>query len=177
MFDLDCLPSVAAVTSVDAAGLIDAIGAAARLEAATMARRLAAIAQLHRLRSVAPGSDERDRWSVDTWDCVCAEIAAAQGISRHRAAHLLDTALVLCEDLPTVAAVFAEGRVDYRVIAAVVSRTKLVKDEEDIARVDAVDRPATAVLEQAVDEETRRQDRLGSHRRRPAGQKRRAQRR
>ncbi|MET0698317.1 MAG: DUF222 domain-containing protein, partial [Mycobacterium sp.] len=136
MFDLDVLPPMSAVTSADDAGVIDVIGGSARFEAATMARRLAAMAELFHRR--VRQHRERDRLWVDVWDCVCAEIAAAQNISRHRASSLLDTALVLSDDLPKVAAVFAQGKVDYRVIAAVVSRTKLVKENEDVARVDAL---------------------------------------
>ena len=142
MFDIDILPSIYAVVAADDPGLVDAIGEAARLEAATMARRLAAVAELYhrRLRQ----DSERERLAVDVWALVCAEIAAAQRISRNRASSLLDTAVVLSEDLPKVAAVFAEGRVDYRVVAAVVSRVSLVKDDEDMARVDALLAPRVA---------------------------------
>jgi hypothetical protein len=143
MFDLNVLPPVSAVTSVDDAGLVDVIGETARLEAATMARRLAAIAELYH-RRVRQDAEQSDRLRVDVWDCVCAEIAAAQGISRSRASSLLDTAVVLSQDLPKVAAVFAQGKVDYRVVAAVVSRSKLVKREEDVARVDALLAPCLA---------------------------------
>jgi Domain of unknown function (DUF222) len=137
MFDIGVLPPVSAVTSVDDAGLIDVIGEAAQLEAATMARRLAAVAELYHRRQ-RQDAEQRDRLSVDVWDCVCAEIAAAQDISRGRASSLLHSAVVLSEQLPKVAAVFAQGRVDYRVVAAVVSRTGLIKGDEDVARVDAL---------------------------------------
>ena len=137
MFDVDVLPSVSAVVSADDAGLIDAMGAAASVEAATMARRLAAMAELYYRRERQHGA-ERDGLVVDVWDCVCAEIAAAGRISRHRASSLLNTAVVLRDELPTVAAVFATGRVDYRVIAAVVSRASLIREPEDLAQVDAL---------------------------------------
>ena len=136
MFDVDVLPSVSAVVSADDAGLIDAMGAAARVEAATMARRLAAMAELYFRRERQHGA-ERDGLVVDVWAGVCAEIAAAQRISRGRAAHLLDIAVTLRTKLPTVAEVFAHGRVDYRVIAAAVSRTTLV-NAGDAAGVDAL---------------------------------------
>ncbi len=136
MFEVGSLPAVSAVLAVDDTGLIDAIGAAARLEAATMARRLAAIAQLYHRR--ARQYTDRDRLVIDVQSCVAAEIAAAQHISRARAGYLLDEAVFLADHLPTVAAVFADGRVDYRVIAAVVSRTTLVTGDDDIARVDAL---------------------------------------
>lgn len=137
MFDVQALPPVSAVTSVDDAGLVDAIGETARFEAATMARRLAAVAELYH-RRLRQDAEQRDRLRVDVWDCVSAEVAAAQGISRGRASGLLNTAVVLSEQLPKVAAVFAQGRVDYRVVTAVVSRTGLVTDDEAVARIDAL---------------------------------------
>jgi Domain of unknown function (DUF222) len=142
MFDMGLLPSVSAVLAVDDAGLIDASVEAGSFEAAVMARRLASMAELYhrRLRQEA----ERERLAVDVWDCVCAEIAAAGRISRSRASGLLNTAVVLRNELPLVAAVFAAGRVDYRVIAAVVSRVSLVRDPEDLARVDALLAPRVA---------------------------------
>jgi Domain of unknown function (DUF222) len=143
MFDIDVLPPVSAVTSADDAGLVDVIGETARLEAATMARRFAAIAELY-YRRERQDAEQRNGYTVDVWDCVCAEIAAAQGISRHRASSLLTTAVVLRNELPKVAAVFAEGRADYRVVAAVVSRAWLVKGDEAMARVDALLAPRLA---------------------------------
>jgi hypothetical protein len=136
MFDIDLLPAVSAVLAVDDAGLIDAMGGAANLEAAVMARRLASMAELYhrRLRQDA----DRDGLAVDVWACVSAEIAAAGRISRGRADHLLDVAVVLRDKLPAVAAVFAAGHVDYRVAAAAVSRTTLVSTGADIARIDAL---------------------------------------
>jgi Domain of unknown function (DUF222) len=134
---------VSAVEAVDDAGLIDVIGAAARLEAATMARRFAAIGELYQ-RRLRQDAEQRDRFSVDVWDCVCAEIAAAQGISRGRASSLLNTAVVLSRQLPKVAAVFAQGLVDYRVVAAVITRTWLVKGDDDLARIDALVAPRLA---------------------------------
>jgi hypothetical protein len=142
MFDIDLLPPLCTVLAVDDAGLIDAGVEATRFEAAVMARRLASMAELYhrRLRQEA----ERERLAVDVWACVCAEIAAAQRISRGYASSLLNTAVVLRNELPKVAAVFAAGRVDYRVITAVVSRVSLVRDPEDLARVDALLAPRVA---------------------------------
>ncbi|MCV7228280.1 HNH endonuclease signature motif containing protein [Mycolicibacterium komossense] len=136
MFDIDQLPSASAVVAADDAGLIDAMGEAAKLEAATMARRLAAMAELYHRRERQHGA-ERNGLVVDVWAGVCAEIAAAQHISRGRAEHLLDIAVTLRTKLPNVAVVFAQGRVDYRVIAAAVSRTSLV-NAGDAAGVDAL---------------------------------------
>jgi Domain of unknown function (DUF222) len=142
MFDFDLLPPVSAVLAVDDAGLIDGMGEAGRFEAAVMARRLASMAELyHRRERQEP---QRERLAVDVWACVCAEISAAQRISRGYASSLLNTAVVLRNELPKVAEVFAAGRVDYRVIAAVVSRVSLVRDPEDLASVDALLAPRVA---------------------------------
>lgn len=136
MFEVDLLPAVSAVTGRDDAGLIDAIGESARLEAATMARRLAAIAELYHRRLAAEDAADRDQWQIDGWDAVAAEVAAAGRISRKRASTLIMTALTLRADLPKVAQRFAEGQVDYRVVATVVSRTGLVDNAEDMAKLD-----------------------------------------
>jgi hypothetical protein len=44
----------------------------------------------------------------------------------------------LWEQLPKVASVFAEGRVDYRVVSTIVSRSSLVTDDADMERLDKV---------------------------------------
>ena len=137
MFDIDLLPPMSAVLAVDDAGLIDGMGKAGRFEAAVMARRLASMAELYHRRE-RQDIEDRSGLAVDVWACVCAEISAAQRISSHRASALLNTAVVLRDELPTVAEVFAAGRVDYRVVAAVVSRVSLIRDPDDLARVDAM---------------------------------------
>ena len=137
MFDMKSLPRVGAVSELDTRGLIDAIGAAARLEAATTARRLAAVAELFDRRLHEVDASEREQWLIDGHEQVTAEVAAALGISSKRAAGLVRVATSLYERLPLVAAVFAEGRVDYRVIAAIVSRTELILDDADVARIDS----------------------------------------
>lgn len=66
-----------------------------------------------------------------------AEVAAALGISRARARGRLRYAIALRERLPRVAELFASGGIDFRVMAAVVSRTELVDDPALIAKIDA----------------------------------------
>lgn len=136
MFGIELLPSVSAVTARDDTGLIDAIGESAQLEAATTARRLAAIAELYHRRLAAEHPEDRDQWQIDGWDAVAAEVSAAQRISRTRASTLIMTALTLRDELPKVAAVFADGRLDYRVVAVLVSRSGLVTDDDDMANLD-----------------------------------------
>ena len=105
-----------------------AVGAWARVENAACARRLAAIAEeLERLRA-ADGSADRELWCIDNWDAVAASVAAAQNVSLGVASHQLSVALEL-RDLPRVGEVFAAGAISYRVVAAVIARTRLIRDD------------------------------------------------
>ena len=113
-----------------------AVGAWARVENAACARRLAAIAdELERLRA-ADGSADRELWCIDNWDAVAASVAAAQNVSLGVASHQLSVALEL-RDLPRVAQVFAAGAISYRVVAAVIARTRLIADDQARAKVDS----------------------------------------
>ncbi len=116
------------------AALIDGIGAAKRAESAAIARRLAAIGELDALRTVELA--ERRLWRTDPYEEVAAEISAAQNISRGRAGNQIATARALRDELPAVAAVFATGAIDYRMVDTIIARTENV--EPDIkAAVDA----------------------------------------
>ena len=138
MFDLAGLPAEAEVSALDTAALVDAIGAAARLESAVMARRLVAVAELFERRLAERDVAEREDWLIDGHAEVTAEVAAALGISRGRAAGVIRVATALRDRLPEVAAVFGQGRVDYRVVSAIVSRTDLIIDPAEVRRVDVV---------------------------------------
>ncbi len=125
-----------AFAAVDDAGVIDAITAAAREQNAICARELAAIGELYTRR--APQDDvDRETWAIDGHENVVAEIAAALGISRGRARGRLRYAIALCERLPRIAEVFAQGLIDFRLMAAVVSRTELVDNPDLVAKLDA----------------------------------------
>lgn len=80
---------------------------------------------------------ERAQWRIDGWDGVAAEVAAAQAISRRKAAAQIQTAVCVWEKLPRLAEVFAAGWVDYWVVALIESRTALI-EPEDRARIDAI---------------------------------------
>ncbi len=84
----------------------------------------------------ADGSVERDQWCLDNWDAVAASVAAAQNVSLGVASHQLLIADGLRKRLPRVAEVFAAGAISYRMVAAVVSRTRLIKDPDALAKVD-----------------------------------------
>jgi hypothetical protein len=135
MFDMD-LPEVGELTKLDDAGLVDAMRTAARLEAAIIARKFAAATELYQRRLAEQDAEDRAQWCVDGWEQVAAEVAAAQGISRGRAAGQLRYGLALAERLPKLGALFAAGEVDFRVIAAVVFRSELMVDNDALSRLD-----------------------------------------
>lgn len=118
------------------AGVVDAISDAGRAQNVACARELAAIGELYARR--APDDDcERFSWAVDGHENVVAEVAAALRISRGRARGRLRHAIALRERLPRVAEVFARGEIDFRLVAALVTRTEVVEDAELIAKIDA----------------------------------------
>ena len=130
------LQATASFTAVDDAGVVDAITAAAREQNAMCGRELAAIGELYARR--APQDDSgRLNWAIDGHENVVAEVAAALGISRGRARGRLRYAIALRERLPRIAQVFARGLIDFRLMAAVVSRTELVENPDLIAKLDA----------------------------------------
>ncbi len=110
----------------DTAALIDAMAVAARAESMAIAQRFEAIAALHRERC---RNEEAQFWHTDVFEAVAAEVSAAQNISRGRARNQVRSAVWLHERLPQVAAVFARGDIDYRVLQAVVARTENVEDD------------------------------------------------
>ncbi|MGV0809489.1 HNH endonuclease signature motif containing protein [Mycolicibacterium setense] len=107
-----------------AADLIDRVSAGARAESSAIAGRLAAIGELDSLR-------ERELvdsifWTTDPFEEVAAEISAALRISRHRAGTQIHHARVLRDKLPLVAARFAAGDIDYRIVRMIIARTGTV---------------------------------------------------
>lgn len=85
----------------------------------------------------AEGSADREQWCLDNWDAVAASVAAEQSVSLGVAAHQLLIAHALRERLPRVAEVFAAGAINYRLVAAVVARTRLIRDPDAMAKVDS----------------------------------------
>jgi Domain of unknown function (DUF222) len=125
-----------AFATVDDAAVVDAITAAAREQNVICGRELAAIGELYARR--APENDaNRLNWVIDGHENVVAEVAAALCISRGRARGRLRYAIALRERLPRIAEVFARGLIDFRLMAAVVSRTELVENPDLIAKLDA----------------------------------------
>jgi len=106
----------------------------ARVESAAIAGRLAAVGELYARRAVEWA--ERELWCTDPFEAVAAEVSAAQNISRARAGTQIRHARDLRERLPKVAVVFADGRVDYRMVATIINRCSNVNDDV-IAELDA----------------------------------------
>ena len=123
--------------ATEGTSLADGVGAWARVENAACARRLAMTADTLEARWAADGSAEREQWCLDNWDAVAAEVAAAQNVSQGVASHQLMVARALRDRLPRVAEVFATGAISYRLVSAIVARTRLVQDPEARAEVDA----------------------------------------
>ena len=136
MFEARTLSQVAPAAGVDDAAVVDEMTAAAREENAACARRLAWLGELWALRAP-EGDTERQDWAIDGFANVVAEAGAALGISRGRAAGQLHYAIALRERLPKVASLMATGAIDFRIMAAIVSRTDNVDDPEQITRLDA----------------------------------------
>ncbi|AQT81255.1 hypothetical protein B1R94_21355 [Mycolicibacterium litorale] len=124
--------------NVSADSLVEEIGSSARAENVACARRLAAVAELYRRRVVMVEDGQgRERWRIDPWDAVVAEVAAAQSSTSGAADSLVHVATCLHLRLPRVAAVFAAGTIDYRTVRLVVSRTLLAIEPEVLAAIDA----------------------------------------
>jgi hypothetical protein len=113
------------------AALIDGIGAASRAESAALAQRFALIGELDARRALE--LVERRLWRTDPYEEVAAEISAAQNISRGRAGGQINFARALRDGLPAVAAVFATGAIDYRMVDTIISRTDTVEPDRKAA--------------------------------------------
>ena len=106
----------------------------ARVANAACAARLTATADVLDAHMSADGSAEHEDWCLDNWEAAAAEVAAAQNVSPGVASHQLLVARALRERLPRVAEVFASGAISYRVVNAIVARTRLIQDREAMAR-------------------------------------------
>ncbi|ORB36724.1 hypothetical protein BST41_25275, partial [Mycolicibacterium porcinum] len=102
--------------------LIDQISAATRAESMAIAARLAAIGTLDRLREQELA--DSIYWRTDPFEEVSAEVSAAMRISRGRGSTQVHHARILRDKLPLVAARFAVGDIDYRVVRMIIARTE-----------------------------------------------------
>lgn len=131
VFERRC-PSV----TPESAALVDQIAAAARRENQQAAARLTAIGDLFALRYANAGPNAEGH-VVDTVTAVAAEVAAALNTTHLAASAQIGLAKDLRERLPLVAAVFAAGDINERVVETLVHRTGLVVDLGVLARIDA----------------------------------------
>lgn len=123
--------------ALDAAGLVATIAEATRAEASAAALRSAAIGELV-ARQVGDDEDHaRALWACDPWDSVAAQVGAAMNISHRKASGQMRIAQTLRDRLPEVAALFAQGRLSTRVVAAISWRTRLIEHDEAWANIDA----------------------------------------
>lgn len=133
MFDTG-LPDLEDLGAADDSMVVAAITGWNCVEAAACARRLAAIAEfVHR---GAKGLADCELWSCDNWDALAAEVAAALGVSHGIASGQMHLGVALRDRLPKVAAVFAEGMLSARLVAAIVWRTDLIKDSAALELAD-----------------------------------------
>jgi hypothetical protein len=133
MFDTG-LPGPTDLASADDSMVVAAITGWACVEAAASARRLAAIAELVRRR--AEGPTDCAHWSCDNWDGMAAEVAAALHVSHGMASGQMYLGVALRDRLPKVAELFVEGMISARLVAGIVWRTDLIKDEAALALAD-----------------------------------------
>ncbi len=122
--------------TLDESELLDVMRGAQRRERVAIAERLLAAGRLCQLRIRLSHTDNREQWCIDNWEAVAAEVGAELGISRGRASSQMNYGIELLERLPRLAAVFAAGEVDFRVIVAAVFRTGLITDPDIMAAVD-----------------------------------------
>lgn len=119
------------------AGLLSELTCAQRDERVAVARRLLAAGRLCQLRMADVATEDRFQWCIDNWETVAAEVGAELGISRGRASSQMNYGVELLERLPQLAAVFAAGEVDFRVIVVAVFRAGLITDADVLADIDA----------------------------------------
>ncbi|MUM02744.1 HNH endonuclease signature motif containing protein, partial [Mycolicibacterium sp. CBMA 334] len=79
---------------------------------------------------------------TDPFEEVAAEVSAAMNVGRGRASWQIRHARALRDRLPKVAAVFANGAIDIRVVTAIINRTELVEEDSWAALDEALARHA-----------------------------------
>jgi hypothetical protein len=121
------------LTHVD---LLDVMRDRQRAERVAVAERLLAAGRFALARFEADEEEDRSQWYLDGVELVEAELGAELGISRGRAGMLIYRGIALIERFPKLAAVFAAGEVDHRIVFAVIFRTYLVVDPDAVAILD-----------------------------------------
>ena len=120
----------------DDALLVETISAYARAETVAAARRLAAIAELAVRRLGSELARARELQAVDGWDSCAAEVAAELTIGHRSASGLMHQGLDLRYRLPRLGALFLRGEITLKVATTASWRTKLILDDDLLAKVD-----------------------------------------
>ncbi len=123
---------------LDPSSLVAVVESTHRQESVLVAQRLAAVAALLRRRAAAAQSSERRPGyaEIDGCEQTAAEVAAAMNLSPAGASYVVSYAEALDTRLPTLAALLAEGKTDWRTVRLIITRTDLVTDEGLIAELD-----------------------------------------
>lgn len=77
-----------------------------------------------------------ERWIVDDWELVAAELGVELGVSRGRATTLITQGRDLLTRLPSFTDVFLTGVVDLRVVRVMLGRTALIVDADIMSVID-----------------------------------------
>ncbi|MDT5146150.1 MAG: hypothetical protein QOC58_795 [Mycobacterium sp.] len=135
MFEM--MPDVAALRELPPSGLVKVVETSHREESILVARRFTAVAQLLKHRVTAAESSERRLGyaAIDGFEQTAAEVAAAMNLSPAAASYVVSYAETLDTRLPSVAALLAEGKTDWRTVRLIITRTELVT-EELVAKLD-----------------------------------------
>jgi hypothetical protein len=100
-----------------------------RQESTLIARRMSAIAALlwHRTGEAEDGPGEDPGYALITgFARTCAEVSAAMNLSPKAASQMVGHAEALDTGLPKVARLLAQGRIDWRTVQLIITRTALV---------------------------------------------------
>jgi hypothetical protein len=100
-------------------------------EAMLFADKHAAIAEMH-YRQVAP-VQESDRFGLDAWAVLQAEVGALLEVSAALAHNAISDALALRDRIPAVADLLQDGTLTVRQAKIVIDRTNLIDDDSDAA--------------------------------------------
>jgi len=117
--------------------LISEIESTHREESTLMARRMAAIADLlaHRTAEAEEADPDPGYSMITGFARTSAEVGAAMNMAPMVASRLVAHAEALDARLPKIAGLLADGRIDWRSVQVIITRTELVSDEL-IAHVD-----------------------------------------
>jgi hypothetical protein len=120
------------------AQLVGVVESTHRQESVLVAQRLAAVAALlgHRVAAAADRAEQGGYAEIDPYQQTTAEVAATMNLSPMAASFVVSDAEALDVRLPKVAALLAEGRVDWRAVRVIIRRTELVTDERLVAELD-----------------------------------------